>query len=76
MVKLEVFTFSFERLGMVEKYDSLQYEQKFQDVGTFQLVCPSVSENISLLTKNRFLWIEDEVAGIIQNIIEDTEMLI
>lgn len=73
MVKLEVFTFSFERLGMVEKYNSLQYEQKFQDVGTFQLVCPSISENISLLAKNRFLWIEDEVAGIIQNIAKEDD---
>ena len=66
MVKLEVFTFSFERLGMVEKYDSLQYTQQFQDQGSFQLVCPKTKENVELLQSDRFIWIENEVAGIIQ----------
>ena len=66
MIKLEVFTFSFERLGIVEKYDSLQYTQQFQDQGSFQLVCPKTKENIELLQSNRFIWLEDETAGIIQ----------
>lgn len=66
MIRLEIFTFSFERLGMVEKYESLQYVQKFQDVGTFQLVCPKTKENVELLTNDRIIWIEDEIAGIIQ----------
>ena len=56
MIKLEVFTFSFERLGMVEKYDSLQYVQQFQDQGSFQLVCPKTKENVELLQSNRFIW--------------------
>lgn len=67
MIKLEVFSFDdFEKLGFVEKYESLQYTQKFNDVGTFQLICPRTKENVDLLTNNRIIWLEDEIAGIIQ----------
>ena len=68
MIRLEVFTFDMHRLGVINKYSSISYEEKFADVGTFELTCPVDYDTIELLKRDRVLWIEDDVAGIIQYI--------
>ena len=68
MIRLEIFDIDFERLGSVEKYTSVSYTRQFQNVGSFSLNCPITQVNNQLLAKNRFIWIEDDVCGIIQYI--------
>ena len=68
MIRLEVFTFDLHRLGAINKFSSISYTNKFSDVGTFELTCPVEFDIIELLKKDRILWIEDDVAGIIQYI--------
>ncbi len=65
-MRMEIYDFGFNRLGFIEKYDSVQYTEKFQDVGTFQLTCPKTDKNVKLLREDNVIWFEAEVAGIIQ----------
>ena len=67
-MRLEVFDFELNRLGLIEIYSSINYTLKFIDVGSFELKCAINEQNVKLIQKNRFLWIEDEVCGIIQYI--------
>ena len=48
MIRLEVFTFDMHRLGVINKYSSISYEEKFADVGTFELTCPVDYDTIEL----------------------------
>jgi hypothetical protein len=68
MIKLEVWDNEFNRYGVLNSFSMIQYNNMFSDVGAFELVCPLSEDNINLLfgSKDRILWIEDEVAGIIQ----------
>lgn len=72
-MRLEVFDFELNRLGLVEIYSSINYTLKFIDVGSFELKCAINEQNVKLIQKNRFLWIEDEVCGIIQYISSSTD---
>lgn len=68
MIRLEVFDFDMNRLGIINKYTLIQYTDKFSGVGSFSLDCPVTQENIELLKKDRILWIEEGIAGVIQYI--------
>lgn len=68
MLKCEVFDAKFKRLGMIEKFTYCQYNKKFNKCGSFTLKCPPIKENIELLKEDRILWLENDVAGIIQSI--------
>lgn len=72
-MRLEVFDFELNRLGLIEIYSSINYTLKFIDVGSFELKCAINEQNVKLIQKNRFLWIEDEVCGIIQYINSSTD---
>ena len=72
-MRLEVFDFELNRLGLIEIYSSINYTLKFIDVGSFELKCAINERNVKLIQKNRFLWIEDEVCGIIQYISSSTD---
>ena len=72
-MRLEVFDFELNRLGLIEIYSSINYTLKFIDVGSFELKCAINEQNVKLIQKNRFLWIEDEVCGIIQYISSSTD---
>ena len=65
-MRLEVFDFQFNRLGSIEQFTSISYLRQFQDTGNFTLSCPVTEQNKQLLQKKRIIWLEDEVAGIIQ----------
>jgi hypothetical protein len=67
-MKLEVYDDQFNRLGLINAYSFIQYTDKFSDIGSFQLNCPLIDRNVELLfgSKDRILWIENTVAGIIQ----------
>ena len=72
-MRLEVFDFELNRLGLIEVYSSINYTLKFIDVGSFELKCAINKQNVKLIQKNRFLWIENEVCGIIQYISSSTD---
>lgn len=72
-MRLEVFDFELNRLGLIEIYSTITYTLKFVDVGSFELKCAINKQNVKLIQKNRFLWIEDEVCGIIQYISSSTD---
>lgn len=72
-MRLEVFDFELNRLGLIEMYSTITYTLKFVDVGSFELKCAINKQNVKLIQKNRFLWIEDEVCGIIQYINSSTD---
>lgn len=72
-MRLEVFDFELNRLGLIEMYSTITYTLKFVDVGSFELKCAINKQNVKLIQKNRFLWIEDEVCGIIQYISSSTD---
>lgn len=72
-MRLEVFDFELNRLGLIEIYSSINYTLKFIDVGSFELKCAINEQNVKLIQKNRFLWIENEVCGIIQYISSSTD---
>lgn len=72
-MRLEVFDFELNRLGLIEMYSTITYTLKFVDVGSFELKCAINKQNAKLIQKNRFLWIEDEVCGIIQYISSSTD---
>ena len=73
MIRLDVFDFNFERQGNIEKYTYISYNRKYQDVGSFHLKCPASSMNNSLIQKQRFIWIEDDVCGIVQYISKERD---
>lgn len=64
--RIEVFDFTFRRLGIIEHYTTLQYTEKYNGPGSFTLTCWLDDENIKLLQNDRIIWLEDVVAGIIQ----------
>lgn len=53
-MRLEVFDFELNRLGLVEIYSSINYTLKFIDVGSFELKCAINEQNVKLIQKNRF----------------------
>ena len=65
-MRLEVFNLGLRRLGMVNQFSMVQYTEKFCGVGSFTLSLPITDDNIRLLKKNRILWLEEDVAGVIQ----------
>lgn len=73
MLYLEIFDFSMKRLGIINKYSMIQYTRDFCDIGSFELSLPITKENVELIKKERILWIEDEIAGIIQYIYKSKE---
>lgn len=75
MLRNEVFDINFKRLGIVEKFSYCQYNKKLYSCGTFSLKCPAIEENNNLIKAGKILWLEDDVAGIIQSVeIENEEM--
>ena len=73
MIRAEIFDFQFNRLGSIEQFKSISYTKKYQDIGSFSLICPITDTNNDLLQKRRIIWIEDNVAGIIQYISKKRE---
>ena len=73
MIRAEIFDFQFNRLGSIEQFESISYTKKYQDVGSFSLICPITDINNDLLQKRRIIWIEDNVAGIVQYISKKRE---
>lgn len=66
--RIEVFDFDFHRLGIIEHYTTLQYTEKYNSVGSFTLTCWLEDDNVRLLRNDRILWLEKDIAGIIQYI--------
>lgn len=67
-MRLEVFNLEMDRLGMVNEFSMVQYTEKFCGVGSFTLSLPLTKDNVRLIKKNRILWLEEDIAGIIQYI--------
>lgn len=53
---------------MFNQFKFVQYTDKFVGSGTFEVTLPVTNENMDLAKKDRFLWIEEDIAGIIQYI--------
>lgn len=68
MIRNEIFDIDFKRLGIIEKFSYCQYNKKFNKCGSFTIICSPIKENIDLLKEDRIVWLEDDVAGIIQSI--------
>lgn len=80
MFILEVFDIDFHRYGIVQSYKMVKYTNKFADIGSFELICAVTKENVDLIQKDRIIWLEDNVAGIIQYVNkkrgDDTQMVV
>lgn len=72
MLRNEVFDANFKKLGPLEKFTYCQYIEKLTEAGTFTIKCPGVKENFELLKNDNVLWLENDVAGIIQNVVVDS----
>jgi hypothetical protein len=68
MFMMEVFDINFHRYGFVKNFTFAQYERFNLSVGSFEIDCDGTQENIELLQKDRIVWFEDDIAGIIQYI--------
>lgn len=53
---LHVFTPDFERLGLLDTYISLVWEEEYQGRGALMIVCSDIPENIRLLQEGNMLW--------------------
>lgn len=67
-MRMEIINHKFERLGVINKFDMIQYNPKYSGIGSFELSCALNEENKSLIVEDNILWIEDEYAGVIQYI--------
>ena len=67
-MRMEIINHKFERLGVINKFDMIQYNPKYSDIGSFELSCALNEENKSLIVEDNILWIEDGYAGVIQYI--------
>ena len=67
-VRMEIINHKFERLGVINKFNMIQYNPKYSGIGSFELSCALNEENKSLIVEDNILWIEDEYAGVIQYI--------
>jgi hypothetical protein len=70
---LEVYDINFHRLGIINDYSYAQYINNAYSVGSFNLKCDASAENIDLIKKDRILWLEGNVAGLIQYIYKESE---
>lgn len=66
MFKMEVFDSDFVTYGQINDFSSASYTKKFNSIGSFELWCPKTKENIDLIKRDRIIWFEDNIAGIIQ----------
>lgn len=73
MFILEVYDINFHRLGIINDYSYAQYINNAYSVGSFNLKCDASAENIDLIKKDRILWLEGNVAGLIQYIYKESE---
>lgn len=67
-MRMEIINHKFERLGVINKFNMIQYNPKYSSIGSFELSCALNEENKSLIVEDNILWIEDEYAGVIQYI--------
>lgn len=67
-MRMEIINHKFERLGVINKFDMIQYNPKYSGIGSFELSCALNEENKSLIVEDNILWIEDKYAGVIQYI--------
>lgn len=67
-MRMEIINHKFERLGVINKFDMIQYNPKYSGIGSFELSCALNEENKSLIVEDNILWIEDGYAGVIQYI--------
>lgn len=72
MLRNEVFDANFKRLGILEKFTYSQYIENWKESGTFTIKCPGIEENIALLKNDNIIWFEDDVAGVIQNVVANS----
>lgn len=68
MFNLEIFDINFHRYGILQNYKMATYTKEYTNVGSFEVVCSADESNIDLIKKERIIWFEDNVAGIIQYI--------
>ena len=67
-MRMEIINHKFERLGVINKFNMIQYNPKYSGIGSFELSCALNEENKSLIVEDNILWIEDGYAGVIQYI--------
>lgn len=72
-MRMEIINHKFERLGVINKFDMIQYSPKYSGIGSFELSCALNEENKSLIVEDNILWIEDGYAGVIQYIDKSSE---
>lgn len=74
MLQNIIFDENFVKIGLLDNYNYCQYKEDLYESGTFTIRCPSTKKNIDLLKQNRIVWLENDVAGIVQYIhIRDAE---
>lgn len=69
----EITNDTFKPLGEIDEYKSLQWSEKYQDFGTFELWLPINEKTKELIKKDNVLWLGDDYAGVIEIINPQTE---
>lgn len=64
---LYVFDSSISPLGVVDIVTGLNWEEKFDDIGTVELWCPLNNSTVELLKEGNLLWKGGESAGVIES---------
>lgn len=58
-MEIRVLSEDYEALGLLEPYESLVWNDRFQGYGDFEAKVPATPERLALLTANRYLWRND-----------------
>lgn len=73
MLILEIFDIKFHRYGAIENVSYATYTKDYIDVGSFSINCLTSEKNIENIRTDRIVWLEGNVAGIIQHIILEND---
>ena len=61
-----VFNEQLQRIGLLNLYTALQWNEVWGDSGSFQLWAIFNRENSQLLVSNNLIWTEEEQLGVIE----------
>lgn len=65
-LNLYIFDNSINPLGIIDVVTGLTWEEKFADVGNFELWCPLNAHTVDLLQPGNLLWIGGDTAGVLE----------
>lgn len=73
-MKLEVFEkYTRQRIGIISKYTYVSYSVELVGDGTFEIHLPIIDSSVNFLLEGNYIWLENDVVGIIKFVEEDQD---